>query len=97
MNCGFAKEIPKNFGYIVENIKSDNDPVPTITHAGPYIGFAGNFVNNLIKRNKYSTTSLPQNEGFPFSGHTFANPTYQESIRANMRELFRKHGVNHEN
>nr|NGX35074.1 putative deoxyribonuclease RhsB [Candidatus Anoxychlamydiales bacterium] len=34
LNAGFAKEIPKNLGYIVRNIKSDGDPIPTITHAG---------------------------------------------------------------
>ena len=97
LNCGFAKEISADLGYIVKNIQSKNDPIPILTHASTYIGYGGNFVKNLISRKEYNTFSLSDNDKVPLSGHSFANPTYQDHLRTSLNKLYPKFGVYNEN
>ena len=96
VNCGFAKAIPSNLAHKIRNVTSTSDPIPSLMDSGACLGLKRDLIK-VWETDEYNVIKSPELGNSLFTGHSFANKTYQTDISQSFDKLFPKYGVYDEN
>jgi hypothetical protein len=90
-SAGFAKAIPKDFGFKVINIRTIEDPVPKFVDRLACLGLE-KIDEDFLQTDKFDIEVIP-NEKKGFADHYFQNPSYQGRIKYYFSEYYKLYGV----